>query len=437
MKAALANVRNTLARRNAKAPEGVTEKPQGMTTRNKKIQEEKEKEKEDSDDEADELKGSSDGEEDVEIRKMPVKTIVGPLSAQKRVQFEELPLGGLPTMVAKPTRSGMVPFVDIPRMNPALKTRKPVETVDDEPEPIPVIEKKGPAYKHRAPVEEEADWVGLIKNLKGQPITLSQGQLLGLISSQNRKKVIEELSAKRIPVEKDLPKRKVTMVEEAEGLVNANGDSYEYVEFEELPEPTYTVLMQDEGGMKAGAIIANDPILQYLNGLAPEEAARKIVVARESYLLKALYPVVNAAKEIESIIDGGSQIVSMSSAIAVQVGAQWDPDITINMQSANSQLETTQGLVKNMPFRFGDEITVYFQVHVIKNAAYDVLLGRPFEVLTASVFENSLDGSQMVTLTEPNTGRRCKMPTYDRGRPRQVLTREGPPVEDSFRTSMS
>jgi hypothetical protein len=147
--------------------------------------------------------------------------------------------------------------------------------------------------------------------------------------------------------------------------------------------------------------------------------------------------VVNAAKEIESIIDGGSQIVSMSSAIAVQVGAQWDPDITINMQSANSQLETTQGLVKNMPFRFGDEITVYFQVHVIKNAAYDVLLGRPFEVLTASVFENSLDGSQMVTLTEPNTGRRCKMPTYDRGRPRQVLTREGPPVEDSFRTSMS
>ncbi len=28
----------------------------------------------------------------------------------------------------------------------------------------------------------------------------------------------------------------------------------------------------------------------------------------------------------------------------------------------------------------------------------DVLLGRPFEVLTASVFENALDGSQMVDI---------------------------------------
>ncbi len=90
------------------------------------------------------------------------------------------------------------------------------------------------------------------------------------------------------------------------------------------------------------------------------------MVARESYLLKTLYPLVNAQAEVESIIDGGSQIISMSSDVAIQVGATWDPDVTIQMQSANKQLEKTQGLVRNMPFKFGDEITVYFQVHVMQ-----------------------------------------------------------------------
>ncbi len=44
----------------------------------------------------------------------------------------------------------------------------------------------------------------------------------------------------------------------------------------------------------------------------------------------------------------------MSADVAIQVGATWDPDVTIQMQSANKQLEKTQGLVRNMPFRFGD-----------------------------------------------------------------------------------
>lgn len=431
MKAVLANVRGTMKRRAAKTPEGVTTKPKGMTTRNKKPEPEP-----NESDEEDELEKSDNEEQEIRETRVPPKLVAGPLSVQKKVQFEELPANGLPSMLAKPTTSGMVPYVEIPRMNPALRT-KPIEPKIPIPEPIPVLEKRGPAYKHRSPIEDDADWAGLIKTLKDQNITITQGQLLGLISTQNRKHVIDELSSRRVPVETDVPKRKVTMVEEAEGITNDQGEPFEVVRFEELPEPTYTILMQDEGDLKAGSIIASDPIMQYLNDLAPEEAARKIVVARESYLLKALYPLVNGMSEVESIIDGGSQIVSMSSEIAVKVGAQWDPDITINMQSANAQLETTQGLVKNMPFRFGNEITVYFQVHVIKNAAYDVLLGRPFEVLTASVFENALDGSQMVTLTEPNTGKRCKMPTYDRGKPRRVLIKENQQINDSFRTSMS
>ncbi len=429
----LANARKTLSR-SAKTPEGATTRSKAVPNKNNKsilkgktsVEDEPE-ESEDEEPEAAEEELPTQKDRDPAVKQVPTTAV--PRSVQKRVEFEVLPEGGLP-MRAKPTKSGMIPFVDIPPMNPALRQKKPVAT---ESEPIPAIDKKGPAYKHRAPIEDDANWSGFIKTLRDLPVTISQGQLMGLINAQSRKRVIEELTAKRIPVDEDKPvKRGATMVEEIEEMLDDDGNAYEQLAFTELPEPTYTILGEDEGELKAGSIIASDPVTQYLNGLAPEEAARKIMVARESYLLKTLYPLVNAQAEVESIIDGGSQIISMSADVAIQVGATWDPDVTIQMQSANKQLEKTQGLVRNMPFRFGDEITVYFQVHVMQNVAYDVLLGRPFEVLTASVFENALDGSQMVTLTEPNSGKRCKMPTYDRGKPRKVITRKHPETVESF-----
>ena len=90
------------------------------------------------------------------------------------------------------------------------------------------------------------------------------------------------------------------------------------------------------------------------------------------------------------------------------------------MQSANSSLEETLGLAKNVPFLFGN-ITVYLQVHVMKRPAYKVLLGRPFDAITESEIKNAKDGGQSLTLTDPNTGERCVMHTHERGKPPAVM----------------
>ena len=126
------------------------------------------------------------------------------------------------------------------------------------------------------------------------------------------------------------------------------------------------------------------------------------------------HPVVNGAAEEECILDDGSQIVSMSQAVAERLGVSWDPDTCIFMQSANGQSEKSVGLVRNVPFSFG-EWTVFLQVHVIKAPAYKVLLGRPFSILTAANVINSPDGRQRLTLTDPATHRRVTVPTFDRG----------------------
>ena len=131
---------------------------------------------------------------------------------------------------------------------------------------------------------------------------------------------------------------------------------------------------------------------------------------------------------MESLLDGGSQIVSMSQAVAVKLEVPWDPDTTVQMQSANRTLEQTLDLVKNVPFLFG-HITVYLQVHVIERPAYKVLLGRPFDTITESEVKNAKDGGQSLMLTNPNTSKRCVMHMHECGKPPTVLKK---PVKQDF-----
>ncbi len=105
------------------------------------------------------------------------------------------------------------------------------------------------------------------------------------------------------------------------------------------------------------------------------------------------------------------------------MGWEYDPDIYILMESANRGVEKSLGLVKNVAFLFG-EVTVYLQVHVLANPAYDLLLGRPFDTLTSSEVKNSSDSDQTMILTDPNTKKRTLVHTYPRGQAPAVLQRE-------------
>ncbi|KAF7323991.1 RT-RNaseH-2 domain-containing protein [Mycena kentingensis (nom. inval.)] len=206
----------------------------------------------------------------------------------------------------------------------------------------------------------------------------------------------------------------------------------ETVLLEDLPlGQQFFITERADGFVPAGAIVANDPVVQYLNSVPANETPKQVLVASKDVMhiasdsasLRVLYPAINGVSEEESIYDNGSQIVSMAQEIAEKLGLAWDPDICIHMQSANAQVEKSLGLAKNVPFRFGD-IILYLQVHIIRQPAYKVLLGRPFDTLTRSNVENRADGSQLLTLTDPNSGKRCTVPTFERGVPRQLKRAE-------------
>jgi hypothetical protein len=278
-----------------------------------------------------------------------------------------------------------------------------------------------------------------LSSLYSAPVTLTAETLIS-ISPSIRQDLMRALSKKRVPVQM-AQNRKVTMVEELDvdgvPIKCARTKSAEAaISVSDLNiKTTFTITTKAEGDIPKGSIIFNDPVAQYLQELDPSETPKQIYVAKESHALRSVYPLINKTGRIESLLDGGSQIVAMDVEIAKNLAVSWDPDIKIQMQSANKTVEETLGLAKNVPFIFGT-VTVYLQVHIITDPAYKVLLGRPFDVLTESVVHNYKDGGQTVVVTDPNTRKRCVLPTYERGKSPNILQSM---VEEGqvFRSSMS
>jgi hypothetical protein len=106
---------------------------------------------------------------------------------------------------------------------------------------------------------------------------------------------------------------------------------------------------------------------------------------------------------VECIIDPGLQIIAMSETVSRRLGLSYNPSITLNMQSANGEVNRSLSLTRNVPFRL-DSLLFYLQVHIIRNPAYDVLLGRLFDVLLETTVINFPNEDQTITLHEPGTG---------------------------------
>ncbi|XP_006462030.1 hypothetical protein AGABI2DRAFT_70863 [Agaricus bisporus var. bisporus H97] len=130
--------------------------------------------------------------------------------------------------------------------------------------------------------------------------------------------------------------------------------------------------------------------------------------------LRVIPAIINGVREEEALLDSGSQIVSMSRTAASESKLSWDPQLSINMMAANGQVTRTCGVARNVPFTLGN-ITVHLQVHVLEGAAYRVLLGRPFDVITESKILNSQEGKQYINLTDPSTKEQAMLSTYARG----------------------
>jgi hypothetical protein len=314
--------------------------------------------------------------------------------------------------VPDPSDSPVHPFANVKETN----YLPPHERNFAAPAPKPPKEKDF-AYRTQAPVQDPriAEEV-YARTLKAPLVTLSSQELWAL-SPEVRQKVRDTVTPKRVSNDaKD---------------VLINSETTKPYSDDELPYATNAAFSTPP----PGALVIPDPYESYLTSLRPGDRPEVLTVAKESYALRSIHMLVDNQETIKSIVDPGSQIIAMSEDVAHQLGLIYDPTIRLNLQSANGEIDQSLGLARNVPCNIGGTITLYLQIHVIREPAYDILLGRPFDVLTESVVKNFANADQTITIHDPNSGRRATIPTLPRSPARGSSTRSAARAPD-FQTSM-
>ncbi|EED77429.1 predicted protein [Postia placenta Mad-698-R] len=249
---------------------------------------------------------------------------------------------------------------------------------------------KEPAYKTIVPVVQPKLAEEIFqRSMKSQFVTLTPEELLS-IAPDVRNKYRDAVTPKRVSTE---PVASAHIVEIGADEVAAVNQ-----------------LSCSGATLEPGATIVPDPYETYLKHIPHGEHPTEFTVARDSNAIRLIIALIDNKEQIECIVDPGSQIVTMSEEVCLGLNLLFDPTIQLNMQSANGEVDRSLGLIRNVPFRIG-EIVLYLQAHVIRNAAYDILLGRPFDVLTQSVVKNFTDENQTITILCPNTGETVTIPT--------------------------
>ncbi|PPQ83528.1 hypothetical protein CVT24_006142, partial [Panaeolus cyanescens] len=282
--------------------------------------------------------------------------------------------------------------------------------------PVPTnpaqLRRTQPAYQNLPPIYNPAMVQEVFeRSLKG-PIQLTHEELLAL-SPEIRSQYRDKITTKRIPP-KDGAKEPVIFSVEATDSAETPLEVEEVVSPEvQIASPTVAQIQTVSvmPYIAAPSVVSNFELRPI--EVDPSPNSNVVISAESIHALRAINPIVNNTMRVECILDSGCQIVAMSEAIWKQLGLPLDPTHRLNMESANGSIDQSLGLARNVSFDIGG-ITFYLQVHVLREPAYDVLIGRPLDVLAQIVTTNFVDGTQNITLHDPNSDRVVTIPTKRR-----------------------
>ncbi|KAJ6471579.1 hypothetical protein C8R47DRAFT_1077231 [Mycena vitilis] len=209
-----------------------------------------------------------------------------------------------------------------------------------------------PAYRSTAPIYDEKVANTVFDRSMDTPITLTQRELLSL-SPDVRAQVREATTNRRVAPnsnDKSAPKPAPPVnqfVNDAlpfdshifhDTLDEQRAADARNTAFADSMPAQFSYSAQRE--LPPDAFVVPDIYESYFNsGDIPED----LVVSMESSAIRSILPIVDNRQVVESIIDGGSQIIAMSEAICHELGLPYDPRIVLKMQSANGSISPSLG----------------------------------------------------------------------------------------------
>jgi len=213
------------------------------------------------------------------------------------------------------------------------------------------LKKSEPAYQTLPPIHNQSIATDVYNHSLNTPITLTQRELLS-ISPEVRVQLRDAITTRCIP-NKDSTQQNLT----EEFAPNFENDLTP-----QLPMPAISPHINQHP--PPGATIIPNHFKTYIHSLSPGETPdpNQLIVAKESYALRAIQPLVYHNLRIKSILDPGCQIIAMSEEVCHELSLSYDPSIRLNMQSTNRTVNQSLGLARNVPFFIGD-LTLYMRGH--------------------------------------------------------------------------
>lgn len=123
--------------------------------------------------------------------------------------------------------------------------------------------------------------------------------------------------------------------------------------------------------------------------------------------------LVNNLRTEAGVLDQGSQIVVIREDLTKEVGAQINTQRTLHMEGANSSTSRTLGCAEDLHMHIGD-VSFTMHAHVVRNAPFRLLLGRPFHHLLLCWLEDHPDRVNVSIRDPANPSRSIAVPSRAR-----------------------
>lgn len=134
------------------------------------------------------------------------------------------------------------------------------------------------------------------------------------------------------------------------------------------------------------------------------------IAAMDRFALRSIKVKLDNIGPLQAILDSGSSVIAIPRRVSNALQRPYRSDRLVKMTTADGNNHWTLGFVPEAILSIGS-VKLSVPLQIVDNGDFDILLGRPFFALTQCVTRDRLDGSQTITIMDPETHDEYTIPT--------------------------
>lgn len=134
------------------------------------------------------------------------------------------------------------------------------------------------------------------------------------------------------------------------------------------------------------------------------------IAAMDRFGLRTIKVHLDRIGPLQAILDSGFSFIAIPRRVSNALQQPYRSDKLVRMTTADGNNHWTLGFVPEAILSVGS-VKLSVPLQIVDNGDFDILLGRPFIALTRCITRDRQDGSQTITIKDPETDDEYTIPT--------------------------